>query len=280
MVSKPREPQTVPENFNPIAWLKYGRAVTININFSQGAFQMLPVPGTYQAKTVETTVYQKDTGVVIMAAVFETAPDTTITGYFTLVLKDGSISAKTVENLRNVYGWDGQDFFWLDETDLSGVPVQIVVNEEPDLKGVLRPNVKWLNRPGEHGATPAKMEKATKDSLRAKFGAQLRAIAGTMTTKPAPKPAPPKPSMPPAVQSAEVNYAPKGAPVAPCTMPEAWAAFCDASGGKWTQPGLSQEWFAAVAALCGKEQTQVTPEGWGAFVAAVKAGYFNDKVAV
>lgn len=114
--------------------------------------------------------------------------DHSITGYFWIVKKDGTVNERTVANLAEVLDWDGNP-----ETisgDPPDIPVQITVAEET-YNGNITLRVQWLNpadyQGGIQSATPEQVKQ-----INAQFGSLLRAAAGAArkpktTAKPLPK---------------------------------------------------------------------------------------------
>lgn len=112
-----------------------------------------------------------------------------ITGYFWVVKRDGTINNPTVENLALVLDWDGN----LESIggDPPDIPVQITVQEDT-YKDRTSLKVAWLNaadsQPKAVTASPEQVKQ-----INSQFGSLLRAAAGAARktkTKPAGKPAP------------------------------------------------------------------------------------------
>jgi len=122
-----------------------------------------------------------------------TAEGLDITGYFYLEKKDGTLNSVTIAALTNALGWDGRDPFWLQETDLSGHPVQVKLAFE-EYAGKTRLKVQYLNPFGSTGTGGVKKATdATRRTITNRLGSKLRAMAG-------PAQAPPKPTGPAAVR--------------------------------------------------------------------------------
>lgn len=110
----------------------------------------------------------------------------TITGYFYVVKRDGTINTRTVENLVQALGWNG---------DLSSVlapppdrVVQITVNAE-EYEGKIRHKVQWIN-PEDYTPKPVFIEAGEVQTLQNRFGSLLRAAAASVKPAPAPVPRP------------------------------------------------------------------------------------------
>ena len=100
-------------------------------------------PGIFGVKATCASVYKNEKGTLVVAIHYEgTTPNGegvevphSITGYHTLAKADGTLSEKTISDLRKVFGWDGLDPFWLADNDLSECPAQIDVESSPKLDG-------------------------------------------------------------------------------------------------------------------------------------------------
>jgi hypothetical protein len=121
-------------------------------------------PGTYQATVEEATVGESKNGAAQIAIRLSTDAGN-ITSYQYIVKRDGEINMRTVENLMEVFGWDGKIdslHSWI------GKPCSIVVEDE-EYNGRVSARVKWLNKPG--GSAAASSVDTT--SLQAKLNAAL-----------------------------------------------------------------------------------------------------------
>lgn len=186
------------------------------------------------------------------------AESMSITGYHYLEKKDGSLNDYTVEKLKEVFGWDGRDPFWLEEALPADAVVRLTLEAEAyNGKSVLK--VKYIDR--RDSAGNGAVTKATPDqkaAIRSKLGAKLRAFAGGT---PAVKPLVPngKPTMP----------ARTPAPVPGCTQEEAWQAFVAGiampTGVDATafQAGIGNEWARILTEMFpGKNDENMTPADW------------------
>lgn len=221
----------------------------------------LPETGKHKATAQQTTVYEKDNGVLVCAIHFEVTEDEAITGYFSLSRKDGSLNQYTIDNLKDVFGWDGCDPFWLVDEDLSEVLVSITVEDIERDDGSYFRCVKYLDKPGGGGGMP---EEGDRDDILAKFGARFRAMSGgkqVASKKAAPPkkkapapPAPPEPELP--------------AGLGPMDMQEAWGGFCERAGDL-NEEDLAAAWWKAIEAT-GKTAEDLTPEEWGRVAASAE----------
>jgi hypothetical protein len=239
-------------------------------------------PGTYVARSVGQSVYESPkTGALVLClnceVVDEAASGTSLKAYQTLVKGDGELMTKSIENMKQVFGWDGTDPAWFMDADLTGVNFKVVVEDETVTAddGVTKTysKVKWVNPiDGTPGA--AMPGNADKKSILNKYGSKFRALAGgTPVKKPAnvvPMP-PTTPPAPPQQQAALPGVPPPPAPAAPkkgkkiiavSTQEKAWEACCNDNNGKSTDE-LSKVWYDTLARLYGGKPTaDLRPEEW------------------
>lgn len=224
---------------------------------------MLPQAGTYKAKTANGVVYETEGGALMVAFDFGIDEQTSIVGRVCLASKAGEVLQNNVKSLKEAFGWDGADPFYLSDTDLSTRDVEIVVEMENDQNGNPRPTVKWINAPGRaHGGLP---QAGDRKAILAKYGAKLRALSGGTTMRPqpaqtVPAAAPKLPFAPPKPPPAAVPSKPTAAPG---TLQDAWEAFCKAAG-EMEEEKLTALWWKCVGEITGgKSQERCTPEDWG-----------------
>jgi hypothetical protein len=99
----------------------------------------LPPVGTHLASIGERSLYYTKNGALCWSIQCLCADGASIVANSYLVKKDGTVNTRTVETVKHVFGWDGQDFDWLLNHDLSQVGFEIVVQDEQDLNGHPRP---------------------------------------------------------------------------------------------------------------------------------------------
>jgi hypothetical protein len=223
--------------------------------------------GTYGGRPVAGvagSVYETENKAVMLALRFKlvTADEPEITFRTCLVTKDGSLMTKNIENLRKWSGWDGVDPYWFMETDLSGIEVELVIENKPGWKDPSKvfPEVQWVNPPGARGGGTMP-EASDKKALLAKYGSKFRALAGP---QPVGKPAP-KPSAPPAAPS---RPTPAASAVKKVHSQEtAWALMQEKAAGISNEQ-IEAFWFKFVDAT-GMDQAEMTPEGWALVEAAI-----------
>jgi len=212
-----------------------------------------------------------------------------IVGFFFLERKDGTLNEKTIESLKEVFGWDGRDPFWLQDSAaaLAEIPVQIILDWET-WNNQQRIKLQWLNPYGSTGGgdvVQAGDEK--RRAIGSRLGSKLRAFAGgalanapaptgrpqapRSTSRPAPpaaskSTAPPPTTPPPATPRAaaqpeppaepEALPTPPAAPDGDSTMEAVWGAFtakleeiAATSGAPCTQEAGEKEWFRILGDL-------------------------------
>jgi hypothetical protein len=265
-----RQLTTVPNELNPIYWIRLGRFIPgLQANLKTGAKKMLPEPGRYPAKTTETTVYENQNGTLCFSARFSLDDGKSITGYFSLSRKDGSLNEFMINNLKEVYGWDGVDPFWLVDNDLSSCPVEITVENQTRPDNSVFTTVKYLDKPGGGGG--GMPQQGDRNAILSKFGSRLRAMAGgTPAAKPTPAPAPPQPPPP-----SQPPTTPPPSNVKPMEMSEAWSVFCEKAGPAVDQNDLQKCWFKAIQEVTGKTAEACSPDDWGR-VAAAASDYVDE----
>lgn len=187
-----------------------------------------------------------------------TAESLEITGYFYLEKKDGSLNMNAIKSLREAFGWDGLDPFWLQDNGevLGQKPVQLNLRNET-YEGRTSIRVAFLNpygaEPRSDGVTYASTETAT--GIRNRLGSKLAANAGG-SSLPAARPTPP--SRPVA--------APPSSPTPPAgitTLDEAWATFAAACPEQLNQTQMEEEWFKVLAQLFpGRDVSLLTAQEW------------------
>jgi hypothetical protein len=182
-----------------------------------------------------------------------------------LVKADGTIQTKTTDTLREVFGWDGVDPFWLMDNSEDGKPMrsvefEIVGGPETGDKGGVYFKSQWLNPAGGGMKTPAA---ADRRSVLAKYGGKFAALAGAggqnVTKGTNRTHVPPVPSG--AQGTVRPTPPPPGAPTA--TMEEAWVALNEAQAGKPPEV-VEKIWFDTIGRLFpNKSNTDLKPHEWG-----------------
>ena len=239
----------------------------------------IPNEGKYVCKlNGPLVIYEASTG-SLCAAVPSVMVDSGFTFKHTMVLvkADGTIMTKSTDTLKAVFGWNGEDPFWLmdnslDDGAMRAVEFEIVGGPETGDKGGQYFKSQWLNPLGGGLKTP---EAANRQSVLAKYGGKFKALAGTgkqnvsggapATTGGAPVLPMPKvprvPSTPPqTLQSA--------------TMEEAWAALNENNPGK-DAATIEKLWFDTIAKLFpNKSNTDLKVHEWG----RLKAEFEKDEL--
>jgi len=213
-------------------------------------------PGRYPARATGTaSVYENAKGSLVLAMEFYVEGQV-IKWLTTLATADNGINIKTIERLKNCFGWDGQDFFWFVEHPEGYIErdVDVTVEHRQGDKATFV-NIAFVDPPGGGGTIPAPGNKA---SLLAKYGSKLRAISGGTPAKPAapvikppPRAAPPSTPPTPEIKST------------PSNQMAVWGRFTEVHQGKG-EDEISQLWFAMIEEhFPGIDQGDLTPEQWG-----------------
>ena len=177
-----------------------------------------------------------------------------ITAFVYLEKRDGSMNTRAIQNLKDSFGWDGSDPFWLQDNDLPDCQITVEMDE---YQGKVRPKVQWINHlDSEGGLAVVKSGDADRRRILARVGAKFRALGGGKPpAKAAPKPAPKAAPAPVPVEEGEA-----------ATQEEAWAEFARVAQEKgWDDEKLNGEWFGAIEATTGgRDYAKVTPAQWAA----------------
>lgn len=221
--------------------------------------------GTYRARPVSgegaASVYESKGGALMLAQKFAIDGGPTITSQTCLVNKSGAVTTRTLDDLKSLFGWNGVDPTWFMETDLSGVEVDLVIENE-EYEGKVYPKVKWVNKPGAGGGYKLP-ESADKKALLAKYGSKFRALAGP---QPAATRTPPPPATKPPARPAPATTAAAPAKKA-SSQATAWALLQE-KAGTISQDQVEKYWFGFIDAT-GMDQAEMTPEGWAQVEAAI-----------
>lgn len=229
--------------------------------------------GKYPAHpTGRVEVGEHKNGCLIATLEFDIGEGRTISNTFWLTTKDGAVNTRSIETLKEIFGWDGADPFWLADhaTELVDIPVELVIENETftgdDGNDHTAPKVKWVNPVGGGGVKVANGDRA---SLLAKYGAKLRAVSGGTTPlakKSAPPPsAPPKTNPPTATKKANP----------PSTMEDCWKAITEAMAEK-PRAEVEAKWFEIIKDVHGdKPQMEYTAADWGAVMAKLREVFDN-----
>ena len=199
-----------------------------------------------------------------------------ITGYFYIEKKDGSLNEFTIEALKETFGWDGRDVFWLEDSELPDCQVTLGFDE---YKGKNRIRVQFINNlNSEPQAQVAHSDANSRRAIQNRLGAKLRAMSGgSSVPKKTPPPPPAKPSAPPAAPPRPATPPPpaqatsSAADNIPAANPnvsnadEAWGAFVEhARSNNCTDDAhMGREWYRIITEVRGKSDIeQMTPEDW------------------
>ena len=235
----------------------------------------IPNEGKYVCKlNGPLVIYEASTG-SLCGAVPCVMVDSGFTFKHTMVLvkADGTILTKTTDTLKAVFGWNGEDPFWLmdnslDDGAMRAVEFEIVGGPETGDKGGQYFKSQWLNPLGGGMKTP---EAANRQSVLAKYGNKFKALVSA-------------PAKPPVAQQAAASQAapkiptvPKSVPSGPpqgATMEEAWAALNENNPGK-DAAAIEKIWFDTIAKLFpNKSNTDLKLHEW----ARLKAEFEKDEL--
>lgn len=239
-------------------------------------------PGKWLAVTTVGAIEQKQSGSVQFNGSFvathelvggqwtEINPQMDINGFLNIVMKNGSPNEKSIEKLRDAYGWDGSDPTWLQDTDLSSIQVQITTDWEDDQNGVPKIRMKWIYPAGRDTAIK-KADESTKRGIREQFGAKFRALSGgTSATPPVPPRTAPPAAAPAPIAPPAPPTPPKPPTVAPSTYEKAFEAFVKAYQGDAAK--RDDQWWFCLGNAFGKNRAipdDITPQEWGQFIVDV-----------
>ena len=230
--------------------------------------------GTYRARPKSASVYESPkSGALVLALVHELDGGGEIKSYHTLALADGEIRPREIESLKKWSGWDGSDPYWFMDTGLTGLEVELVVENEPGFNDPTKvfPKVKWVNPcgGGNGGGLP---EAADRRAVLAKYGSKFRAVAGGVPlaarapAKPAAQAAPPAPARRNLVAPALPPQ--PAARKAAATQTGAWNRLNELAGAMRREE-IEAAWFECVDGT-GMDQSDMTAEGWAQVTAAIE----------
>lgn len=182
--------------------------------------------------------------------------------YATIATKDNGINTRTVEGLKTMFGWDGQDPFWFADhgADYAEREVEATIELKQGNTETFA-NVKYLDPPGGQSGASQMPAAGNRASLLAKYGSKFRAIAGGT-----PAATPPAARKPPAQAALPLAKGPPTlASIAKISDQGAcWAKFCEAGG-------TEDKWFDTLAeAVPGVDQGDLTPGQWGMVLAHIE----------
>lgn len=240
----------------------------------------LPNPGTYPAKlSANVVIYEAETGSLCGAfPVRIEGSSVAWAGKHTMVIvkSDGTLQTKNIKTLREIFGWDGQDPFWLEDQDLTGCPFEIVGDHEkytpqatdadPEPAERTTFKIQWMNPVGGGGARMP--ESADRKAVLAKYGSKFRANAGTSAAPAktaAAKPAAQSASAQKPAAKPAAGPAPRRAPggVKPtATLEEAWTALQKKYGDK-SEEEQAEIWYGETEKRWNVTDNSLNPQQCG-----------------
>ena len=190
--------------------------------------------------------------------------DLSITGYFYLEKRDGSLNTVAIDQLKEALGWDGRDPFWLQDTDFSNHIVQVKLAFE-EYDGKTRIKVQYVNPEDWSGGGVPVADDSMRRSIAGRLGAKFRANAGG---SPAPGPRPAAGSRPAPTSSGATATAAPPPELSTATMEQAWETFANACPEKWSRQHLEDEWFRLIGEMYpGKQPEQLSGADWAKVLA-------------
>lgn len=222
-------------------------------------------PGRYPARaTGVASVYENAKGSLVLVMEFHVEGQV-LKWLTTLATEDNGINTRTIDRLKQCFGWDGLDFFWFVEhpEDYIERDVEVTVVHRQGDKATFV-NIAFVDPPGGNVHLPVSGNKA---SLLAKYGSKLRAISGGTPAKPA-APAAKPPKAPPAAPVKAVPPSPVPAST-PSNQMAVWGRFTEAHAGK-SEDDISSLWFELIEQhFPGVDQGDLTPAQWGQLFDAI-----------
>ena len=225
--------------------------------------------GIYTATALAASVYENQNGSLVLALNFsitnEGYENQNIVAYQTLANATGEINTRNIGTLKAIFGWDGNDPFWLeDPANLADKPAQLTIEERAftGSDGVERtgPSVKWIDAPGGAGRLPASGDRK---NIITKYGARFRALAGGAPVKaPVKNKTADLPGANLPLEKPKEKPAPPTGPTS--TMEACWQILCEQNAGA-ARPALESKWFEALKTVgITGNNSDVTPQQWGA----------------
>ena len=228
--------------------------------------------GTYHAEVLEAAYGKSTSGTPRVTFKFRlteiafgvewdaVADDLDIIGDVYIKKADGTLNRKAIDNLRDTFGWPGDDPFWFEDTlDRDGAlnPCQVEIGWD-EYRGERKLKVNWVN-PYDRvpGGSLRRASGAEREAMLEEISADLRAVGGVASTEAPRRAAPPaQPPAPPA--SAEDEEA------AGRAMNETYALHDERCGLAGIDNARRDDmYFAAVKKVCGHERTErVTAAEW------------------
>jgi len=181
-----------------------------------------------------------------------------IIGYFYIEKRNGELNSYTIDNLMEVFPWDGRDPYWFEDCFDQVKPVAVSITcEFESYGGKNRLKVRYLNPPDSVG--PGGVEHSTPDSRRAvnaKLAAKLRAHSPPKTT--------------------ETPHRKRGPEKRTSDADEAWNALVKRAPDGTTQAQLDSAWASILrVAGGGKAEEDFRPEDWGTALTEAEKFHFR-----
>lgn len=191
--------------------------------------------------------------------------------------------------ISKIFGWDGTDFGYLNDTDFSDLKFQVRIEDnDPDYADKNPYVVNWID---EYDAIPGtkikKLDAAGVKDLNKQYALLLKQTGKKVAPAKAPakvpetdesKPDLPSPKAPGIIKDkrrkTETKAPPKAPPKVPsaklplptgkCTKQEAWETVVELKADECTDEQLNAAWLAAIESIVpgADDKTEVTPEQW------------------
>jgi hypothetical protein len=240
----------------------------------------LPNPGTHPAKTNQPIgVYVTEQTGSLCAAICVTLADGSWSGKGTMVLVkgDGTPMDKNIATLREIFGWQTESPFDLEQIAAGEHEFDVVLEheeytpkpteDEPDPQPAMGVKIKWFNSKGRVGIKmPEKLDESARREILTKFAGKFK-VGGSAAPKSNPKPVKEKPAAtePPSRSAAPTPPSRKSGPggtARTSTQQEVWTAYKKVNNGK-PENELAEAYYAAQDEIAPNMNGELTPAQWG-----------------
>lgn len=154
--------------------------------------KVLPAAGTYPAKTNgKMVVYETQSGALCVAVpVVLTGVDWSGKTTITIAKKDGTLQTRSIDNMKQIFGWDGANPFDLEDMETAEIAFTIVGEHEnyiPEGKSeeVTVFKIKWINPINAGAQMPQPVQ--DRKAVLSKWGSKFKAIATPSKANPVKK---------------------------------------------------------------------------------------------
>jgi len=244
----------------------------------------LPNPGTHPAKTSAAMVVSVASTGSLCVQIPTVLEDGTWSGKGTVVLvkADGTPMSKNQQSMRDIFGWQSENPFDLEEIEVGQHPFDIVgiheaytpnpTDDNPNPVEQVGFKIQWFNAPGRSGGAnmPERLDEKTRREVLTKFSNKFK-VGGGGSPAPAPKKeaTPEKETQPepPARRSAAPTppsrKSPAGIPRT-SSQQEVWTAYKNlASNANKSQNDVANVYYDKQDEVRPNANGNMTPEEWG-----------------